>query len=539
MYACQGAAWGSMTSPRPLPPDEGAIHSSPRRPQGARQRSWVLAAAVFGSTLAYVDGSVVNVALPRIESDLHTTLATMQWVVNAYTLCMAALLLVGGVAADRFGRRLIFVAGVSLFAAASLACGFAGNVWFLIGARALQGIGGALLIPCSLALIGAAYDEGERGAAIGIWSGASAIAAGVAPLIGGVLLDHWTWRVIFLINPALAIPTLWIALRRVPESREAGAPAGIDWAGAVLALAGLGSVVFGLIESSDLGWGNPAVVAALLVGCAALVAFVFTERHSRAPIMPLELFRSPRFSGVNLLTLQLYGALGVVFFFLPFLLLQARGYSAAATGGAYLPFTLVLGVLSRWGGGLVDRFGERWPLIAGPALTSVGFVALAGSEGLYGAVLLSMTVLGLGMAATVAPLTTTVLNAVPPHRTGVASGINNTVAQVGSLLAIALLGSITLSAFNRSLDRHLSQAPASENVRSAVHGAHGAFVMPPLPARLSSEERQQVHQIVSESLISTVQLALWIAAALALSSAVTAALTIPAGTGKGRAETPG
>jgi predicted MFS family arabinose efflux permease len=303
----------------------------------------------------------------------------------------------------------------------------------------------------------------------------------------------------------------------------------IDWAGAVLALTGLGGLVFGLIESSDLGWAHPAVIGALSLGCGALVAFVFAERHSRAPIMPLELFRSRRFSGINLQTLLLYGALGSAFFFLPFLLLQARGYSAAATGGAYLPFTLVLGILSRWGGGLVDRFGERWPLIAGPVLTSVGFVALAASGGRYAQVLLSMTILGFGMAITVAPLTTTVLNSVPPQRTGVASGINNTVAQMGSLLVIALLGSLSLSAFNRALDQHLTHAAGSVTVSSAVRQARGAFVMPPIRAGLSSQDQQQVRAIVSESLISTVQMALSIAAALAFLSAVTAAVMIPGG----------
>jgi predicted MFS family arabinose efflux permease len=277
------------------------------------------------------------------------------------------------------------------------------------------------------------------------------------------------------------------------------------------------------------------VIGALSLGCASLAAFVNAEHHSRSPIMPLDLFHSRRFSGINLQTLLLYGALGSVFFFVPFLLLQARGYSAAATGGAYLPFTLVLGLLSRWGGGLVDRFGERWPLIAGPTLTSVGFIALAASGGRYAAVLLSMSILGFGMAITVAPLTTTVLNSVPPHSTGVASGINNTVAQVGSLLAIALLGSLCLGAFNRALDQHLSHAAGSVAVSSAVRQARGAFVMPPTRADLPPQDQQQVRAIVSASLISTVQMALSIAAALAFLSAVTAAVMIPGGKAPRRA----
>jgi len=496
-------------------------------PGCAERKSWVLAVAVLGSTLAFIDESVVNVALPKIESDLRTTLAAMQWVINAYTLCMSALLLVGGAAADRFGRRLIFVIGVSIFAAASLGCGLAANAEVLIAARVVQGVGAALLIPCSLALIGAAFDEKERGAAIGVWSGASAIAAGAAPLLGGALVDHWSWRVIFLINPLLAIPTLSITLSRVPESRDPDAPSGIDWPGAVLAFAGLASLVYGLIAASDLGWSDAAVVGSVTAGALLLGGFVLVEGRSRSPMMPLELFRSRVFSGVNLLTLLLYGALGGAFFFYPFLLIQARGYSAAAAGAAYLPFTLVMGVLARWGGGLVDRFGARWPLIVGPAITAPGFVLLGSGEGPLSAIVLPMSVLALGMAITVAPLTTTVMNAVPAHRTGVASGINNAVASVGSLLLIAVLGTVALGAFNRSLERHLESSAASPAVIEAVHAARGGFVIPPMPASLSDEERRRVRSIIADSLSTTVRTMLWIAAALALASAASAALTIP------------
>ncbi|HYP65183.1 MAG TPA: MFS transporter, partial [Steroidobacteraceae bacterium] len=492
----------------------------------AARKHWVLVAAVLGSTMAFVDESVVNVALPKIESDLHTTLAAMQWVVNAYTLCMSALLLVGGAAADQFGRRRVFVIGVLVFAAASLVCGLSPNVPVLIGARVLQGIGAALLVPCSLALIGAAYDEKERGAAIGIWSGASAIAAGVAPLLGGTLVDHVSWRAIFLINPLLAVATIWIALRHVPESRDPQASTVLDWRGAVLAFVGLSTLVYGLIAAAARGWTDPLVIAALLAGAAGLGAFLRAEQRSRAPMMPLELFRVRTFSGINLVTLLLYGALGGAFFFLPFLLIQARGYSATAVGAAYVPFTVVVGLLSRWSGGLVDRFGARRPLIIGPALTALGFVLLATPRAPLGSVLLSMTVLGLGMAITVAPLTTAVLNAVPAHRTGVASGINNAVASVGSLLVVALLGTVALGVFNRALDRHLAETPASSAVALAVGSAHGGFVLPAMPATLSAAERERTRAIVAASLEDTVRLALWVAAALALASALVTVVTI-------------
>jgi EmrB/QacA subfamily drug resistance transporter len=515
-----------MSNAKALPCNEVAIRASVSVPACAARRTWVLTAAVLGSTLAYVDESVVNVALPKIESDLHTTLSAMQWVINSYTLCMTALLLIGGATADQFGRRRIFLIGTTVFAVASIGCGLAPDVPALIAARTLQGAGAALLVPCSLALIGAAYDEKERGAAIGIWSGASAIASGAAPILGGWLVDHSSWRVIFLINPLLAIPTLWIAVRHVPESRDPHAARGIDWLGAVLAFAGLGSLVYGLIASSDHGWRSPAVIGSVSLGVVLLVAFVLTERASPSPMMPLELFRSRTFTGVNLLTLLLYGALGGAFFFVPFLLIQAYGYSATAAGAAYLPFTVVLGVLSRWSGGLVDRFGARAPLIIGPALTALGFVLLPLAGSAYWAILASMSVMGFGMLITVAPLTTTVINAVPAQRTGVASGINNAVATVGSLLLIAVLGGVALTALDRALGQRLAAAPPSPAVRAVVEEARGGFVIPPMPASLSSGEQLQAHAIVADSLAATVRLTLWIAFGLTLASAVAAAATI-------------
>ena len=512
-----------MGNPKAFPCDAGAIRSIPGVAACVARRRWVLAAAILGSTLSFVDESVVNVALPRI---LQASLPAMQWVINAYTLCLSALLLIGGAAGDQFGRRRIFLIGVAVFAAASLGCGLAANVSLLVVARAVAGAGAALLVPCSLALIGASFDEKERGAAIGLWSGATAIAAGAAPLVGGALVDHVTWRAIFLINPLLAIPTVWIAVMKVPESRDADASPVVDWRGAVLVFAGLGLLVQGLTGSSPLGWQRASVIACLAAGLVLLAAFVFAERASRWPMMPLELLRSRIFSGVNVLTLLLYGALGAAFFFLPFLLIQARGDSATAAGAAYLPFTLVLGGLSRWSGRLLDRFGARGPLTIGPTLAALGFLALS-AGGSYRATLLSMTLLGFGMAVTVAPLTATVLDAVPANRTGVASGINNAVAAVGSLLAIAVLGGLALGVFSRSLDQHLAAARASAPVAQAVHGARGAFDIPAMPASLSAPEQDLGRSIIRAALAVTVRVVLWTAAALALAGALSAALTVP------------
>jgi MFS family permease len=335
----------------------GRVPASPT-PQNAQQKRWVLTCAVLASTMAFVDESIVNVALPRMEADLHTSLSAMQWVINAYTLSMSALLLIGGAAGDRFGRRLIFMIGVSVFTLASITCGLAPNVVALIAARALQGVGAAFLIPCGLALISAVYDEKERGAAIGVWSGASAVAAGVAPILGGWIVDQSSWRAIFLINPILAIPTLWIAVRYLTESRETEAPGALDWRGALAIFLGLGAVVYGLIAAAAHGWSDPSVAGPVVAGTLLLCMFVWIEKHSAAPMMPLALFGSRQFAGVNLLTLLLYGALGGTFFFVPFLIIQVQGYSAAAAGAIFVPFALILGALSKWSGHLADHRGS-------------------------------------------------------------------------------------------------------------------------------------------------------------------------------------
>jgi len=277
-----------VITPKPNPSQEGTIRSartdpaSLARDKTSHANAWILVATILGSALAYINGSVVNVALPAIEADLRAPVAVIQWIINAYTLCVAALILIGGAAGDRFGRRRVFVTGVAIFAAASVWCGVSPSVTQLILARAVQGIGAALLIPCSLAIIGASFAESERGRAIGTWAGFSAIAVAIGPLLGGWIIDHAPWRWVFLINPAIALPTVWIALSHVPESRDAEAPPGLDWLGAFLVLAGLGSLVFGLIASADLGWRNPAVFIPATAGALLLAAFLWAEAHGRA-----------------------------------------------------------------------------------------------------------------------------------------------------------------------------------------------------------------------------------------------------------------
>lgn len=414
----------------------------------ARKR-WVLIATVLGSSLTFIDGSALGVALPAIQRDLGAGPAAVQWISNAYLLTLGALVLIGGAAGDRFGRRRVFLIGVSIFAIASIACGLAPTVEALIGGRALQGIGAALLTPGALALIGSAFPPEERGKAFGAWAGAGALFGMVGPLVGGWLSDHADWRFIFWINVPLAVLTMLVALRVIPESRDVNAR-GLDWFGALLAMTGLAAMTWGLTAAPDLGWDDPAIISGLVCGAVALAGFVLAEMRERYPMMPLALFRSPVFSGMNLLTLLLYFALGGAMFFLPFDLIRVQGFSATMAGAAMLPFAVIMGLFSGLAGRLADRFGARLSLAIGPVLAGLGLslLALPGpGAGYVDGPLAGMTVLAIGMTLAVGPLTAAVMGAVEPARAGVASGVNNAVARIAGLLAVALLGALMSSVF--------------------------------------------------------------------------------------------
>ncbi len=516
-----------VANPRGTPCAEGAIRSARADSVCAGSaKPWVLTATILASSIAYIDESVVNVALPAIETDLAAPVAVIQWIVNAYTLCLSALLLVGGAAGDQFGRRRLFVIGLAIFAAASLWCGLSPDIKQLIAARAVQGLGAALLVPSSLALIGATFDESERGKAIGTWAGFSALAAAAGPLLGGWIVDHFSWRWIFLINPLLALPTIWMAYLRVPESRDPDAKSGLDWPGTILALASLGSLAYGLMKWPTSGWNDSLVLTSVIAGLALFAAFLWVEHQSRAPILPLALFRSRTFSAVNLLTFLLYGALGGALFFVPFALIQLHGYPATMAGAAFLPFTIIMAGLSRWAGGLLDRFGARLPLIIGPAVAAVGFglMALTVSRGSYLVFLIPVVVLGFGMVISVAPLTTTVINAVPGHQAGVASGINNAVASVANLLAVAILGAVALAILDHVLDRHLLTSDSSAGVKQALERARDTFVIEPSLSGVQGTDRQVAEAIIKGALAEGIQVVMFIAAALALAGAAVGGL---------------
>ncbi|UAL10405.1 MFS transporter [Caulobacter segnis] len=402
----------------------------------------ILAATVLGSSLAFIDGSVVNVALPAIRQALKADPAEIQWIVNAYLLLLGSLVLIGGSAGDRWGRRRMFMAGVVLFALASLACALAPNVQLLIAVRAVQGLAAAFVVPASLAILGASFDEKARGPMIGAWAGFAAVTAAVGPVLGGWLVDAVSWRAIFLINLPIAAATVWLALKAVPESRDPDVDH-LDWRGAILAAAGLGVLTWGLTAAGERGWHSPAVWSALVAGVAILAGFVLAQARETHPMMPLSLYRSPTFSGANLLTLALYFGLTGALFFLPYELIAKHGYKAAEAGATLLPLSAVMGTLSGVSGRVANKVGARAMLTVGPITAGIGFALLGApwiASGFWTGVLPGLLVLALGMTISVAPLTSTVMAAVPSSHSGVASGINNAVARVAGLLAVAVLG---------------------------------------------------------------------------------------------------
>jgi EmrB/QacA subfamily drug resistance transporter len=486
---------------------------------------WVLAATILASSMAFIDGTVVNVALPFLQTDLNATAIGIQWVVEAYSLFLSALLLVGGSLGDLYGRRRIFNIGVVIFTVASAFCGFAANIEQLIAARALQGIGGALLVPGSLALISSSFDEDKRGKAIGTWSGFSAMTTAIGPVLGGWLVQNISWRAAFFLNLPLALAVLLISMWKVPESRDKNHRGHLDWLGAAFATIGLGGVVYGLIESPRLGFSNWMVLISLVGGLISLALFVFNEARTTNPMVPLRLFRSRDFSGANLLTLFLYAALSGMMFFFTLNLIQIQGYSATAAGASLLPFVVIMFTLSRWSGGLIDRFGARLPLTVGPIVAAVGFALFtlpSVNTNFWTSFFPAVVVLGLGMSITVAPLTTTVMSSVGEEQAGVASGINNAVSRTAGLLAIAVFGVMMLHTFSATLAQRMNEIQVDERFKHEVYEQRVKLAGVELPPDVDPGTREQLKGAIADSFVFGFRVIMSTAAALALASAVSA-----------------
>lgn len=448
-------------------PCDNVVPAAPRGKQACpkQDRPWVLAVAILGSSLAFVEGSVVSVALPAMQASFAIDSTAVQWVTNAYMLVLGALLLIGGAAGDRYGLKRVFMAGTALFGFGALACGLADSFLLLIAARIVQAIGAATLVPTSLALVSRYFEKQERGRAIGIWAGASALTTAMGPALGGWLVDAFEWRAVFLIVPPAALVALLLALWRVPADR-ARITDTLDYVGAALlagSLLALVIAILGIDIVPPLGW--------MLMSLGFGIGFVFRQRHARMPMLPLTLFRVPAFSGVNLMTLLLYGALSGLLYFLPFNLIQVQGYSALQTGAAFLPMTLLIGIGSIFAGDLIRRFSERTVLTVGPLIAGMGFAACAvpGTDTRYLSDWLpGVMLIGLGMTLCVAPLTTVVLNAVDDEHAGIASGVNNTAARLAGVLAIALLTAVAVDTFSSALERRLEGGGIAPDVRAKL-----------------------------------------------------------------------
>jgi EmrB/QacA subfamily drug resistance transporter len=478
--------------------------------------------------MAFIDSTVVNVALPVLQQTFRASVVDVQWVVESYGLFLGALILAGGAMGDIFGRRKMFLTGVVIFALASAWCGFAQSVHQLIIARGMQGVGAALLTPESLAIISASFDQQSRGKAIGTWSGFTSITMAIGPVLGGWLIQHASWRWAFFINLPIAAAVIVLSVWRVPESRSPGSRR-VDWLGACLATIGLGGLVFGLIESSSLGWRADAVVISLAIGAIALVAFVIAEARVSAPMMPLSLFRSRVFAGANLLTLFLYAALGIFFFVFPLNLIQVQKYSPTEAGAAALPLILSMFLLSRWSGGLIDKYGPRRPLVIGPLIVAAGFLLFmhpAIAVSYWRAFFVPFLVLGFGMAVTVAPLTTVVMKSVGSDRAGAASGINNAVARVAGLLSIAVFGILLVNSFAQRLDQELAPISIPETKKSELLANRVRLAALDVPSQIPPRQADEVRRSVNDSFVFAFRRITFFCAVLAFASSLCAAIAI-------------
>jgi EmrB/QacA subfamily drug resistance transporter len=494
--------------------------------------NWVLISTILASSMAFIDGTALNVALPVIQINLQASGGQLLWVVNGYLLMLAALILVGGALGDEFGRKRIFMAGISLFMLSSLACGLAPSIGFLIAARIVEGIGGAMMIPGSLAIITTYFHEARRGQAIGTWSSATTVVTVAGPVLGGVLANSGLWRVVFLINLPLGLIALLILFFKVPESRSDDATGKIDYLGSTLAVLGLAGITYGFIAAPDLGFGNWRVAGGLIFGALFLIGFILAEARNPHPMMPLNLFKSRIFTGTNLLTFFLYAAISVGPFFLSLNLVQVQGYNPAIAGFAFLPFAACLSLLSRWAGSLADRLGPRRFLIAGPFVCGLGYFLLAlaglthGPADYWVSFFPGVALLGIGMGLTVAPLTSAVMGSVAEQHAGIASGVNNAVSRTAGVLAVAIVGAVALILFSGGLVKRSRLIDLSPDARSALVSQADRFGAASVPDQVAAPLVPQVKTAIQLAFVDSFHTVLLICAGLAWVSALLAALII-------------
>ncbi len=508
------------------------MSDKPKRKRRSATDYWVLFATISASSMAFIGGSALNVALPAIQRDLGATGADLLWIVNSYALLLAALILVGGSLGDHYGRKRIYGMGIIVFMVTSFICGIAPSTEILILARVAQGIGGAMMIPGSLAIVSAYFDDSNRGWAIGLWSAFTMMTSVAGPILGGWLAENDLWRFVFFINIPLGIVSLLALVRFVPESYDEEASDQLDILGAVLATLGLAGFTFGFIEGPQRGFENPIVLGSIIGGILALVVFVWHENRSDHPMMPLSLFSSRTFSGANILTLLLYGALGGALFFLPLNLIQVQGYAESVAGFATLPMTIFMVGLSFFMGDIVDRYGPRLPLIIGPLIVTVAFVLFGlvgitdGQDAYWMTFFLPISLFGIGMGITVAPLTTSVMGSVPQHNAGIASGINNAMSRSSQVLAVAIMGGIALLVFGQSLMENPIVTELPQDAQTQLSEDSSNLAGTPVPDTLDESTQQDVSQVIREVFAHTFSIIMFIAAGMCLASAIFAGLLV-------------
>jgi EmrB/QacA subfamily drug resistance transporter len=512
------------------PCDEALMHARTKvTPCAEKSGSWVLAATILASSMAFIDTTVVNVALPALQSGFHATVIDVQWVIESYGLFLSALILVGGALGDALGRRTVFLLGVAAFAVSSAGCGLSSTITRLVIWRSLEGIAAAFLVPGSLAIISSSFDEKSRGKAIGTWAGFTTITTALGPILGGWLVEHASWHWVFFINVPIAGLVLAISLRHLPESRSL-ASRRVDYLGSALVTLALAGLVYGFLEWPVAGWTNARVLGSLVLGIGSLVLFILVEKTALEPMVPLNLFKSPSFGGANLLTLFLYAALGVFFFLFPLNLIQIQEYSATVTGAAALPTILIVFFLSRWSGGLLTRYGPRIPLIGGPLIAAAGFLLFAIPDvhaHYWTAFFPAFTILGLGIAISVAPLTTVIMNSVPPDRAGVASGINNAVARVAGVLAVAILGALMVAAFAHSLRGSVARLNLNSHLVHELEANATSLGSLSAPSETDPKTAMMIRSAVAQAFVFGYRRIMLVCACLCIASAVIAWRNMP------------
>jgi EmrB/QacA subfamily drug resistance transporter len=495
---------------------------------------WTLISTILASSMVFIDFSALNVALPAIQTDLNISGKSLLWIINAYSLFLSSLLLVGGSLGDLYGRKKIFIIGIIVFSVSSFLCGISAGKTLLITARAFQGVGGALMVPGSLAIISAVIPGERRGKAFGTWSTFSALTTIIGPALGGWLAGLGLWRVIFFINIPFAVVTIMALIIKVPENKDDSAKK-LDISGAILATIGLSGITYGFLEASDRGFGNLFIQLSLAAGIVSLIAFIIVEKKSTHPIMPLNLFKLKTFSGVNAMTLFVYAALSAALFFLPLNMIQVQNYPEEIAGLALLPFAVLISGLSRFSGIFSDRFGARKPLIAGSFLVGIGMLLLTfpglteGPKDYWTTYFPGIIIVGIGMGVVVAPLTATVMACVPKNNTGIASGVNNTMARTAGLLAIAVLGAIVLITFKNTLSMNVNELNISDNKKTELINNAGNLAETQPPKDLTVDQNKQVNKIIKASFVQSFDLVIYISVVLTWLGSLIAVFTVKKG----------